>query len=477
MSCQFNWNSFTEGLVLSAFFGGYLFGNIPGAWLAEQYGGKTVFGIGVLCTSLSNIILPICTSARFTNDNTLSCYCSSNQSQWCFNEGHFTNQHSTCDSIRGDGELCNVDSYVWILIIVRFVMGLFESVTCPALYALLNYWTIDSERSRMISIALSGVSFGNIAGASLSSFIIASESTVYGGWPNVFYLTSVSGIIWFIVWCLVVSDTPFNDGCISGKEFIYLRSKLPPSLTNHIVCTNSHYDASEFKDTLKEEDHKVQWKAFLTHPVAWALYVAHFSFTWSFYTLLVLLPTYLDDELGFDLSSAGSLSIIPYLGQFVVIIVGSVLIDGVIIYNIFSRTNARKIAQTVGTIIPGILLVMCGYMTDARYVVILLSVATALMGFVTSGVAANYSDVSPTLSNVLYAVGNTISTLPGIISPILSGWILQGENKEAQWKLIFYIAFSIFLVGTVCFWIWGTADKVDALNKKEMSQNVNVAAD
>ncbi len=26
MSCQFNWNSFTEGLILAAFFAGYLFG-------------------------------------------------------------------------------------------------------------------------------------------------------------------------------------------------------------------------------------------------------------------------------------------------------------------------------------------------------------------------------------------------------------------------------------------------------------------
>lgn len=37
MSCQFNWSEFTQGLILAAFFAGYLFGNIPGGWVCNNY--------------------------------------------------------------------------------------------------------------------------------------------------------------------------------------------------------------------------------------------------------------------------------------------------------------------------------------------------------------------------------------------------------------------------------------------------------
>ena len=40
------------GWVLGAFFYGYLITQIPGGWLAERYGGKMVFGIGIVMTSV-----------------------------------------------------------------------------------------------------------------------------------------------------------------------------------------------------------------------------------------------------------------------------------------------------------------------------------------------------------------------------------------------------------------------------------------
>eukprot|EP01084_Bolivina_argentea_P236268 397310_1 len=479
MSCQFNWNSFTEGFILSAFFAGYLFGNIPGGFLADKFGGKLVFGIGVLATSILTVLLPVCTSGQFANDESLSCYCK-HESGWCFNKGNFTNKYETCNPIIASRVLCDVDSYIWILIIVRFFMGLFESVTFPALYALLNYWTTDSERSRMIGISFAGMYIGNVLGFPLSSFIIASDNKIYGGWPNVFYFFSIMGILWWICWVIFVTDSPFNDPFISGKEFKYLRTELPSALINkYEKKIKKHYEG-EFVDNSEHNNDntivisKENWIGFFTHPAALVLYFTHFSYNWSFYTLLVELPTYLDDELNFNLSKAGFVSVLPYFLQFLVSAFGSILVDKLIIYNVLSRVNARKTAQTIGTIIPGLLLILCGYINNSTYVIALLSFATALMGIVNSGFAANYADVSPTMSGIMYGIGNTAGTIPGVISPIICGWILQGDNKKFEWKLIFYIAFVIFVIGTTCFWKWGTADKIDVLNKKEISQNINV---
>lgn len=56
---EFNWNSNTQGLVLGAFFYGYIITQIPGGWLAEVFGGKKLFGFGVLCTAILTLLTPL----------------------------------------------------------------------------------------------------------------------------------------------------------------------------------------------------------------------------------------------------------------------------------------------------------------------------------------------------------------------------------------------------------------------------------
>jgi MFS family permease len=52
MSCQYNWSSGVQGTLLSAFFWGYALFQIPGGFLTNKFGGKLIFGIGVLMTSI-----------------------------------------------------------------------------------------------------------------------------------------------------------------------------------------------------------------------------------------------------------------------------------------------------------------------------------------------------------------------------------------------------------------------------------------
>ena len=47
------------GLILGSFFYGYIITQVPGGWLASRFGGKYLFGFGVLVT----VVLTICTPA------------------------------------------------------------------------------------------------------------------------------------------------------------------------------------------------------------------------------------------------------------------------------------------------------------------------------------------------------------------------------------------------------------------------------
>lgn len=64
-STVFNWNENTQGLMLSSFFIGYVITQYPGGRLADTFGSKWLFGIGLLFTSIFTIISPIAANIHY----------------------------------------------------------------------------------------------------------------------------------------------------------------------------------------------------------------------------------------------------------------------------------------------------------------------------------------------------------------------------------------------------------------------------
>lgn len=61
------------------------------------------------------------------------------------------------------------------------------------------------------------------------------------------------------------------------------------------------------------------------------------------------------------------------------------------------------------------------------------------------GFAVNHLDVAPQYASILMGISNTFATIPGIISPSLTGWIVTGKagTSEVSFKQIFYINYPI----------------------------------
>ena len=47
------------GWILSAYFFGYILTQFPGGILAQRFGGKWVFGVGVAMTALLTVLIPL----------------------------------------------------------------------------------------------------------------------------------------------------------------------------------------------------------------------------------------------------------------------------------------------------------------------------------------------------------------------------------------------------------------------------------
>lgn len=58
---RFNWTQEQQGWILSSFFIGYVITHIPGAILAQKFGGKWTLGLGILATAICSVLTPIVT--------------------------------------------------------------------------------------------------------------------------------------------------------------------------------------------------------------------------------------------------------------------------------------------------------------------------------------------------------------------------------------------------------------------------------
>ena len=75
------------------------------------------------------------------------------------------------------------------------------------------------------------------------------------------------------------------------------------------------------------------------------------------------------------------------------------------------------------------ILVSMGYTRDPYLTVILLIASVALQGTIGPGIGVNHVDISPKYAGVLMGISNMVSTLSGILSPLVVGLVTSHEVK------------------------------------------------
>uniref|UniRef100_A0A670ICE3 Sialin n=1 Tax=Podarcis muralis TaxID=64176 RepID=A0A670ICE3_PODMU len=336
---KYPWDANTQGWILGSFFYGYIITQVPGGYLARQFGGKKLLGFGILGTAIFTLFTPLA-----------------------------------------------ADLGVGYLIAVRALEGLGEGVTFPAMHAMWSCWAPPLERSKLLSISYAGAQLGTVVSLPLSGLIC-----FYMNWIYVFYIFGALGVLWFIFWMLIVSDTPETHKRISHAEKEYILS----SLTDQLSTQKS-----------------IPWGAILTSLPLWAIVVAHFSYNWTFYTLLTLLPTYMKEILRFDVQENGFLSALPYFGCWICIILSGQFADYLREKQNMPTVCVRKTFTLIGMIGPAVFLVAAGFIgCDYEMAVAFVTISTTLGGFSTSGYSINHLDIAP---SILWENGrlSSISPLP-----------------------------------------------------------------
>jgi len=384
---EFDWDPKLQGFLLSSFFYGYIVTQIPGGWLSTRYGGKNLFGFGILMTALFTLVTP--PAARVSP---------------------------------------------YLLAVVRMLEGLFEGVTFPCMHALWSKWAPPLERSKLVTISFSGPFAGTVLGMPLSG-VIADNF----GWPYVFYIFGLFGIIWSFFWFALVTDSPKDQAKITKEELKYILDSLKD-------------------DHTEKELPPTPWMDMFKSLPVWAIIVAHMAENWGWYTLLTQLPTYLKKVLRFSIQEAGFISSLPYLTMVIVVQLGGRLVDYLRAKEILGTTVARKTFNTIGFISQASFLIVVGYTTSKELAIVGLTLAVGLGGFTWSGFPVNHLDIAPRYAGILFGVSNCLATIPGIFSPMVVG-ILTPNETQAEWRDVFFIAGAIYAVGMVVYLLFASGEK------------------
>jgi len=350
----------TVGVFLSAFFVGYLLLQLPAGYAATRLGGHLVLGIGVMFTALITVVTPLAS-------------------------------HS-----------------LPALVVLRALAGLGQGCVYPATHALISRWAPAGERSGMLTFVWSGAFVGSVVALPTSAWLVANGRkgpdglavhSLTSGWPAVYYVFGLAGIVWAGLWLLLASSSPTGHHFISSAEAGMIVA------SQRVAAAGEGPPREDGGGRSDVDDHDrhvrtvpVPWKRILTTPAVWALAAAHVAHNWTWYLLLTWSFEYIHQQLGFDVESAGGMAVLPYIACAIVSIVSGIAADRLIHSPTapVSKGWVRKGAQTIGELLPAACLVAVGYVRSQGLAIVMLTACIGLNGVANAGFAVNHLDLSPT---------------------------------------------------------------------------------
>lgn len=369
-----------RGLVLSSFFWGYLWFQLPGGLLADRFGGKRILGAGVALWSVATFLTPLATVS------------------------------------------------FGLLLFMRAMLGVGEAFNFPAIHSIAARWAPASERARAISLHLSGTALGTIIALLASPPII-----IAFGWPAVFYISGLIGLLWLAAWWWKASDWPEQSSGVSAAELA------------EIQAGRSEVAAAE----------EIPWRAICREPAVWAIVMAHLCNNFGFYILLLWLPSYLDQSFHVPLKQLGLMTVMPYVAAFVVANCSGWVADK-LQQRGMSMTAVRKTLVTIAFGLAASALCAMTLARTAPQAVVLATISIGATAIGLGGWGVNHLDVAPRYAGILMGISNTFATIPGIIGVALTGFIVQ---ETGSYSGAFYLAAAVYLVGMAAFDFWASGER------------------
>ncbi|KAK3853809.1 hypothetical protein Pcinc_039667 [Petrolisthes cinctipes] len=391
-----DWDEKTQGLVLGAFFYGYTASNFILGRAAEYLGSRLVFGLGVVVPSVLSLF------------------------------------SSLCASLSKD-----------LFIVLRVLEGLAQGSLYPASSFILTAWIPPKELTSYGAYVFSGSTFGAFVALASGGWLCNSD--FLGGWPSIFYVFGVLGVLWGLPWFLMVHDLPEQHPNINSAELAYI--------TTHRTYVKQDKNVSL---PVREIAKSVPF---------WSLMVVSFGYNYVSYLLLSEIPTYFANIQHMNLANNGYISGLMYAVQFLLLIAWGAFLAVLSDKNLISVNMTRKLSTALGMYVPAVAIIaMIWVDCNTTLAMVVMGIAVGANGLAVSGSELSPNDISPNFAGSIKGIANTVGSVTGFVAPLITGIIINNNQTLRAWNNVFMIGAVISIIPATHFLIWGT-DKVQPWNE------------
>jgi len=368
----YGWSPTDQGSVMSAFFVGYVVLQLPAGWLSDRIGGKWVLGLGVLLWSLFTVLTPPAAAAG-----------------------------------------------IGVLIVCRFLMGVFESVTWPAVYNLFSCWVPLAQRGFALGLLNSAIAGGTVIAMLATPWLIDRWS-----WQAAFYVYGILGLLWSAVWFPLI---PNRSAAIEQHPSTVATAGVNAFTPRNVLASSS----------------------------VRALFFAHFCTNWVVYLALAWSPTYLVQAWGVTLADVGLLAVVPFLISVVATPIVGKWADHLIVTG-HDRLRIRKVMQTVALGGAGVSFVLLDFAGSVEQVILILCFSNLLVSASIAGFGSNPIDLAPSYAGTLYGASNTLASVGSAGAVFFAGLVL---DLTGSWAMVFDSAAVLCVMGAAVFWRWASVEQ------------------
>lgn len=405
---EYKWDLPAKGMLLGAFFWGYMVGNVLSGALSYQYGAGRVLALAALIWSALSMTIPFAADFGLT--------------------------------------------HVWIF---QTLLGVAASPVMATTSALLVTAVPLSERGR----AIAGRALALRAGYAVAT-VTAPMLCMVAGWRAVFSIFGTASLAFslFFTWFVLTSTISLP-----------IEAYVPQQIA---ATEDADQDLELLKDGSKGHVHQSQnvragyFSVLPLHifvqPGFLSLLMTHCSCNFGLYTIMSWAPTYFTEVLHLPLEVVGLYLLIPAVCIGLGAIAGGIVMDRLLSRNV-PLLKVRQQVLCPAACCGGAALLFFASLSQPRVASLAIAFASLCIGMMDSAMNANYMDIAPESTASVVSIANSVATLPGALSPALVAYLLSATG---HWSLVWIsISASLFL-SALAFAYHGS---VDDLEKKKTS--------
>lgn len=307
--------------------------------------------------------------------------------------------------------------YHWLLV-TRFLFGAGEAGAWPNATRTFSRWVPLSERGKVQGIFFMGA---HLAGGVTPALVAAMTAVLT--WRQVFWVFGALGVVWAAAWSRWFRDEPREHPEVNEAERELIERERGPG---------GGHEAGEWR--------------ILMSPSVVLLCLAYVSNSYGFYFLITWLPSYLEQQRGFERGALSLFAGLPLLLSVVADLTGGMATDA-LVKRFGLRAGRAAIGVTAYAVAAGAMLAAAsggGFVMSA----VLIAVAAASSMFTLAASWAACIDLGGRSSGVVSAAMNTMGQLGGVLSPIVLALLVE---RFDNWSLPLFVMAGLYAASSLCW--------------------------